>query len=379
MTTPKFTTGRPPPPPAFGGFSPIDCDVHPAVPSLKALLPYMSDHWRESLTERGMHELDSIAYPDNSPLTARPDWRPQSSGGGAGKAGSSLEDLQKHILDPQGTQFAILNCLYGVQLLFSEDMALAYCRALNDWIAKEWLDRDPRLRASIVVPIQNAEMAVEEIERLSSDKRFVQVMVLVMGDTMLGRRHHWPVYAAAARHGLPIGIHAGSGYRHPVTTVGWPSYLTEDYAAQSQAFQSQLASLITEGVFQKHPSLKVVMLESGFTWLMPFLWRLTKYWKGTRIEIPWVDRPAEEIVREHVRFSLQPFDAPPLAGKGGLEDMEKLFEHVGSDDLLLFSTEYPHWQYDGDDVLPKGLPEGMIKKILVDNPLSTYPRLKVGA
>lgn len=250
---------------------------------------------------------------------------------------------------------------------------MAYCRAMNDWIAKEWLDRDPRLRASIVIPIQNVEMAVDEIERCAKDKRFVQVMVLVMGDTMLGRRHNWPIYAAAARHGLPVGIHAGSGYRHPVTTVGWPSYYTEDYAAQSQAFQSQLSSLITEGVFQKHPALKVVMLESGFTWLMPLLWRLTKYWKGTRIEIPWVDRSSEEIVREHVRFSLQPFDAPP-----GRDDMEKLFEHVGSDDLLLFSTDYPHWQYDGDECLPPNLPDGLIRKILIDNPLATYPRLKEG-
>ena len=368
MTSRETKSGRSSPPTTLLGHRPIDCDVHPAVPSLKALLPYMSDHWRESLIERGMHELDSIAYPDNSPLTARPDWRPKT-----GKAGASLADMQAHILDPMGTQFAILNCLYGVQLLFSEDMAMAYCRALNDWIAKEWLDRDPRLRASIIVPMQSAEMAVDEIERCAKDKRFVQVMVLVMGETMLGRRHHWPVYAAAARHGLPVGIHAGSGYRHPVTTVGWPSYLTEDYAAQSQAFQSQLASLITEGVFQKHPALKVVLLESGFTWLMPFLWRLTKYWRGTRIEIPWVDRPTEEIVREHVRFSLQPFDAPPAS-----EDMDKLFEHVGSDELLLFSTDYPHWQYDGDDVLPKGLPQTLIKKLLVDNPLATYGRMRAG-
>jgi uncharacterized protein len=105
--------------------------------------------------------------------------------------------------------------------------------------------------------------------------------------------------------------------------------------------------------------------------MMPFLWRLTKYWRGTRIEIPWVDRPTEEIVREHVRFSLHPFDAPP-----GADDMEKLFDHVGSDELLLFSTDYPHWQYDGDDVLPKGLPQSLVKKILVDNPLATYARLR---
>ena len=89
-------------------------------------------------------------------------------------------------------------------------MAAAFTRALNDWIAKEWLDRDPRLRASIVVPMQNTEYAVDEIERCAKDRRFVQILVLAMQETPLGRRHLWPIYAAAERHGLPLGIHAGS-------------------------------------------------------------------------------------------------------------------------------------------------------------------------
>src|SRR3546814_485456 len=61
--------GHKPPP---GG---IDCDIHPAVPSIKALLPYLSDHWRDMVEQRGVHELASNSYPNNAPLTARPDWR----------------------------------------------------------------------------------------------------------------------------------------------------------------------------------------------------------------------------------------------------------------------------------------------------------------
>lgn len=350
----------------LNGLAPIDCDLHPAVPGVEALLPYMEDHWRETVVQRGVHELDSISYPNNAPLTARPDWRPET-----GKAGADLAQMQDQALAPFGTQLAICNCLYGVQLLFSEDMAAAYARALNDWIAAEWLDKDPRLRASIVVPPQSAELAVEEIERCAADRRFVQVLLLVMGETMLGRRHHWPIYEAAQRHGLPVGIHAGSGYRHPVTPVGWPSYYTEDYAMQAVAFQSQLASLIAEGVFAKFPDLKVVLLESGFTWLPPFLWRLRKYWRGLTMEIPWVDRSPAEIVRDSVRFSLQPFDAPDDP-----DTVLQVLEHMGSDDLLLFSTDYPHWQFDGDRVLPDGLPEDLVRKILVETPLETYPRLR---
>jgi predicted TIM-barrel fold metal-dependent hydrolase len=345
----------------------IDCDIHPAVPGMAALLPYLSEHWREQVRLRGMHELDSISYPAGAPLTCRADWRPANGA----KPGSSLALLQEHALDRFGLGLAICNCLYGVQVLFSEDMGAGFATALNRWMAAEWLDRDPRLRASIVVPAQNPELAVDEIERCATDRRFVQVLMLVLGDMPLGKRFYWPIYRAAEKHGLPVGIHAGSAYRHPVTSVGWVSHYTEDYAAQAAAFQTQLASLICEGVFSKFPALTVVLLESGVSWLPAQLWRLTKYWRGLRPEIPWVDRSPAEIVRSNVRLSVQPIDAPNDA-----KIMARLMDHLESDELLLFATDYPHWQFDGDAALPTGLSDALIGKICRDNPLATYPRLK---
>src|ERR1700756_2519584 len=154
----------------------VDCDLHPAVPHLTSLLPYMNDYWRDQVTTRGMVDLVSQSYPTNSPISSRPDWRPRQ-----GKPGAELAGLQA-----QG------NPLYGVQMVFSEDMQDAFCRALNDWLAKEWLDKDARLRGSIVIPTQSVEKAVAEIERCARDERFVQVLMLVMGDMPLGKRIYWP-------------------------------------------------------------------------------------------------------------------------------------------------------------------------------------------
>ena len=344
----------------------IDCDLHPAVPNLKALLPYLADHWRDSVVQRGLHDLESLAYPLNAPLTSRPDWRPPYC-----KPGSDLDLLRRDALDAFGTAVGICNCLYGAQLLFSEDMGAGFARAINDWIAREWLDREKRLRASIVIPTQNAELAVDEIDRVAPDRRFVQILMPVMLDAPLGKRQYWPIYAAAQRHGLPVGIHAGSTYRHPVTPVGWPSYYTEDYAAQAPGFQAALSSLVAEGVFTKFPELKVVLIESGVSWLPAHLWRLTKFWRGLRLEVPWVDRSPTEIVRDHVRLTIQPFDAPDDPAV-----IERLLEHFGSEEMLLFSTDYPHWQFDGDAALPPGLPAALVRRIMSDNPRATYPRLQ---
>lgn len=341
----------------------IDCDVHPTLPGLSALMPYLDDHWRDTAIRRGFDEFNTIAYPARSPLTVRADWRDETGRGATGP-----ERLIAEALAPFGTDTAILNCLYGAQVPFSDAIAAAFCRALNTWIAREWLDRDDRLRASIVVPMLNAERSVDEIAFWAADRRFVQVLLLVGSELPLGRAQNWPIYAAAERHDLPIGIHAGSTYRHPVTPVGWPSYVSEDYVNQAPAFQSQLSSLLAEGVFARFPRLTVVLMESGVSWLPAWLWRFSKFWKGLRSEIPWVADPPATIIRDRVRLTLQPFDAPA-------ETVPRLLDHLGSDDMLLFSTDYPHWQFEGAQAMPPGIGAELARKIMVENPLRTYPRL----
>ena len=112
-------------------WSTIDCDVHVNVPGMQALLPYLDEYWRDSVIDRGLNSLESISYPPNAPLTARPDWR-----GKSGEPANTLEMLRTHALDRWNIDVAICNCLYGVQLLFSEDMAAAFAKAVNDWVAK---------------------------------------------------------------------------------------------------------------------------------------------------------------------------------------------------------------------------------------------------
>ena len=348
----------------------IDCDLHPAVPDVAALMPYLDDFWREHLTERYIDHSPFVlaSYATNLPQSARPDWRPKQ-----GVPGADLTILRRDALDAFGTRFAIANVLHGAVALYNADMAAALCKAVNSWIAREWLDREPRLRASILVPPQDVELAVAEIERCAADPRFVQVRLLVMGDRPLGHRSFWPIYRAAEKHSLPIGIHAGSTFRHAPTGSGWPSYHLEDCVLQASAFEDTLVSFLAEGVLQKFPGTKLVLMESGFAWLPTLLWRTNRSWRGVRTEVPWIDRPPAEIVRDHVRFTLQPFDVP----NGDV--LNRIMDHVRSDELIVFSTDYPHWQFDGEDALPDGLSDAMLRKILIDNPLSTYPRLRAAA
>lgn len=345
----------------------IDCDFHPCNPTPAELARYMDEHWRDVIETRGIDAWETIAYPANAPFTIRSDWRASGTDADPAKAAQAT-------LDRFGFSHAICNCLFPVQAFRDENLAAAFARAVNDWLAAEWLAKDSRLRGSVVLPIQSSERAVDEIERRAGDPRFVQVLMLAFGEHPLGKSRYWPIYAAAERHGFAVGIHAGSSYHHAVTGSGWPTYYLEDYAAQSQGFHTQLGSLIAEGVFVKFPKLKVVLIESGVTWMPPYLWRLAKFWRGVRNEVPWIDRSPEEFVRDHVRLTVQPFDGPP-----GAEHIGRLMDQLQSDAMLLFATDFPHWQYDGDQMLPAGIAPALRKKILIDNPLATYPRLKRSA
>lgn len=341
----------------------IDCDVHPRVPNIDALRRYMEPYWRETVEVRGIDAFETIAYPRNAPLTARPDYK-------ADKADEDAVRMGKALLDKHGFGLAICNCLYAVQMIRDEHMAGAFAAAVNDWVRHEWLDRDPRLRASIVVPYLSTAKAVAEIERCAVDRRFVQALFLAGTEEPLGKSRYWPIYEACERLGLTIGIHAGSSYHHAVTGSGWPTHWSEDYAASSLAMHAQVGSLVAEGVFVKYPKLKAVLIESGVSWLPPYLWRLSKFWRGVRLEVPWIDRLPSEIVKEHIRLTTAPFDVPDDP-----EIVARLIDQLPSEDMLLFASDFPHWQHDGDAMLPPGIDSALRKKILIDNPLATYPRL----
>jgi uncharacterized protein len=342
----------------------IDCDVHNNVPSIEAIYPHLPDRWRDYLIEHGVSSIEPNYYPRGAPLSARPGSRPPSGA----PPGSDLGLLREQLLDPWEVQCAILNCLYGVQMLYNDDWAAAMARAVNNWQIAEWLEKDPRLRASIVVPAQSPELAAEEIDRLGRHPGFVQVLLLVRAKMPYGRRYYWPIYQEAERYGLPVGIHAGGATGDPITPVGWPSYYIEDYVSLAQAFQSQVISLVSEGVFARFPHLRVVLIEGGFTWLPSLMWRLDKNWKGVRREVPWVDRLPSEVIHEHIRLTIQPVDEPPTP-----EHLLQIIEQIGSEELLLFSTDYPHWHFDKrEDALPTKLPSELERKILVENAQAVY-------
>jgi predicted TIM-barrel fold metal-dependent hydrolase len=282
-------------------------------------------------------------------------------------AGSSLAQLQTQALDPTGAEIAIVNCAYAIDSIHHPDAAVALASAVNDWLIAEWLEREPRLRASLVVPSQLPELAAREIDRVGGHPGFVQVFLPVRSQHPYGSRLFRPMWEAIARQNLVAGIHFGGAPGNPPTPSGWPSYYFEEYVGMAQVFASQVQSLISEGVFELWPTLRVTLIEGGFTWLPAHLWRMDKEWRNLRRTVPWVKRSPSAYVRDHIRLTIQPLDAP-----ASQQQLAEVIDQLGSEELLLYASDYPHVHPSDPLAVLEQLPPGLAQKIVSENARSWY-------
>ena len=344
-----------------------DCDIHPARATATELYPYLAKRWHEHLETYDKHPYQGMMggppYPKAQPNASRRDAYPPEGG----PQGSSLSFMQAPHLDPNNVALGVLCPLNTGQGIRNQDLSAALATAINDWQIAEWTGKDSRLKGSVVVANEDGPAAAAEIRRRAGDKNFVQVLLLSRNVEPLGQRRYWPIYEAAEEAGLPIGVHAFGFGGNPITASGWPSYYIEEMVGHSQCQQTALASIVLEGVFERHPKLKMVMIEAGFGWAPSLSWRLDKSWQRLRGEVPHVKRPPSETIRDHIFWTTQPMEDPERR-----DHLFEVIEWVGWDKLL-FATDYPHWDYDDPSrVLPAGVSDANREAFYLDNARKLY-------
>ena len=331
----------------------IDCDVHCAPASFDALQPYLSDYWRQYISEAGIR-LTGVAHAYPPGVVPPPP--------------STYEELASHALDGAAApRLVVLNCVTGFETHRNPYFSAAVASAINDWMREEMLDRDERLRASLVVSTVSTEDAVAEISRVGDDPRFVQVLLPVRSDLPWGHKMNHPIFAAARERSLQVGLHAWGRAGKAATPSGFTTTYLEDYVANQPIAQAQVLSFVSEGVFERFPDLRVVVAECGFAWLPPLLWRFDKDWKGVWREVPWVKRRPSEYVREHFLFTTAPAHLPsdPIA----LGQLLEMMDGVG---MLLYASDYPHDHGDGLPALLERLSEEQRRGVMWETAAELY-------
>ncbi|MCW3018763.1 MAG: amidohydrolase [Solirubrobacterales bacterium] len=288
-----------------------------------------------------------------------------------GPPGSSLELICRDVLDAADVRRAVLSHGLGALTTVVTNPYLAdeLARAINDWTVEHWLtDGDERLFALAVVPNQLPERAAAEVRRVAAHPRIVG---LLLGANGLGRPFghpvYHPIYEAAAEAGLPIVVRAGCD--QPAETLssptggGLPHVFAESYALAAQSLMSAVVSLIAQGVFERHPTLKVLLAGAGSAWIPSLMWRYDNEYAPSRPEVPWLRRQPTDYFREHVRVTTHPLEKAVPADRW--RALVSAFD--GMREILCYASGYPSWDADTVGDALAQLPPDWHAGVLHDN------------
>jgi len=240
-------------------------------------------------------------------------------------------------MDSEGIDVAVLYPTMGLNFWAIEDVraAVALARAYNDWLAEYCAAAHERLFGAAMLPLQDPAAAVAELRRAHDELGFPAAFL--RPNPCLGRSivhpAHEPLWEAAEELGVALGIHEGSSFA--IETLGGDRKPFNPMVlhAVSHAFEQMMAcaQLITTGVLERHPGLRVAFLEAGGGWAPYWVWRLDEQVHGFGGFAPQMKlTPSEYFARQcWVSFEI---DEPTLPA---------LLPFIG-EDRVVWGSDYPH-------------------------------------
>lgn len=347
----------------------IDVDLHHHITRWQEVAPYAPDGLRYRIARPSGPPLARHGFKIIGPRFGNAP-RPVDGQGKEGHPASDPKWVKEQFLDPRGIDLAILTgpvLSLGVQP--NHDMAASIATAVNNWTLETWVRPYSCYKGSILVAQGDPDQAVEEIERLAGEPGMVQVLMGSAAETPLGRRQYHPIYEACVRHNLPLALHIGgegAGMSPAATAVGHPTTYFEWYGSLPQVYMAHIMSMVTEGVFERYPALKVVLYEGGLFWLPHIMWRFNKNWKAQRAETPWVKEKPSAYILRHFYHTTYPLEA------SSRDDLAAVLDMVEGARTLLFSSNYPNLELGDPFEMIANLPDRVRERVLVQNALDLY-------
>jgi predicted TIM-barrel fold metal-dependent hydrolase len=248
---------------------------------------------------------------------------------------------------------------FGAQLVFSTfgatqvdaaesvDVSYATSRALSRAMV-DFCAADPRLLPVTFIPLTDVTRAIAELEiALDAGVKGVTISPLPPSTHSITHPSLHPFYALLEERGVPLLFHVEGDAPRKVPSGfsenGWEgqtdfhgggeNFTGLLYMAVSQWTEIALAALIFDQVLEKHPRLRVGVIELGAVWLPAWLERLEivkDTFGRTESRIGGLPLRPTDYVRRQIRVTPYP-----------TEDVGRLIAQVGPE-LLLFSSDYPH-------------------------------------
>jgi uncharacterized protein len=147
------------------------------------------------------------------------------------------------------------------------------------------------------------------------------------------------LYAMLEERGLPLAFHAGPYWGKD----GFLSQMNRFLSAHAISFplgnMVHLANWVMNGLPERFPKLKVIWVEAGVTWMAFMTTRFDNEYLMRVSEAPALKRLPSEYMRE-MFYTTQPME------RTNLEVLEATFNAIDARNSLLYSSDWPHWDFD---------------------------------
>jgi predicted TIM-barrel fold metal-dependent hydrolase len=353
----------------------IDTDFH-FLPPFETLRRYFSEPFRSKI----------VRYPQ-----VASEYAPDAAIGKVGTGQSVLgeahtgEDVVR-VLDEIGVDTVVMSPGFQrPQSIYNSPTLTALARAYNDYLVETVFPVSPRIRAEIMINQRDPAAAAAEIRRVAEHRQFVGAYSEFGGTyEPIGSAVHDPMFDALAEHDLPLAVHVGTFWQpaSPLSqgTRTWVELLGIAPMGTAMAW---MGSMIMQGLFDKYPRQMILMQEGGFWWVIDFMLRVDEFYLDHPGDValverklaagrPYLERLPSEYVRDHFRFSTQPMCKPKRA-----QHFVWLMEIAGAEDLLLYSSDWPHATFDPVNWLfeTPGITEPVRLAILSGNARKLFKRI----
>ena len=220
----------------------------------------------------------------------------------------------------------------------NRSVASGFCRLYNEWIA-DWCGQGKgRFHGVGLLPVEWTDDAIAALRR-AKDLGLVGAMIPpALRTRNLDHADLDPLYAAAVELDMPLGVHGAPGIHLPKIGVDrFTNYIQVHCVSFPFDQMTAMTALVSGGVFDRHPRLRVAFLESGVGWVPYFIDRLHEHRekRGDWIPNGWRRDPRHYIEAGNVWVSCEPDETilPAVADALGA-------------DFIMYASDYPHWDSD---------------------------------
>jgi predicted TIM-barrel fold metal-dependent hydrolase len=261
-------------------------------------------------------------------------------------------DRVLEIMEYLGVDVTVLipGTLLGMGEITDKRKAIALCTGFIECMLDQACDPDRGVYTVIMAPNQSPQHAAELIDRMAGEDGVCGVGMMSDGPILpLGDSYYDPIYDACVRQGLPLILHSGyGGPEGNESGYGLQTYIENHSFAFVANNQKHLTSMVLQGVFERFPDLKVVYQEAGVFWVPQMMYRLDTEYSMRRPHAPWLTRPPSEYMKRNCFFGTQPLEHVPDS-----RYLQYVFEMIDGERTLMFSTDWPHGDFDAPVVIER--------------------------